>query len=217
MHEPEVSAAIGRDDDRMFVLTEALQMSYLRSLPPIAALALLLVVSLPRAEEQPQLFPTRDVDIIYDVTRPYQPRIRERVRWLASEHLERVDGPDKSTTIFDRNANEITLLTPASRTYSQLEGAPRRPLEPETGAVLKRGNESVVTGLHCVDWSWTEDVETHTVCATADGVLLRLVVDGKTVMQARSVSYGAQGAELFQVPPDYAPALASPETPRLVR
>ncbi len=183
-------------------------MSNLRSLPPIAALALLLVGPALRAEAQPQLFPTRDVDIIYDVTRPQQPRIRERVRWLASEHLERVDGPDKSTTIFDRNAKEITLLTPASRTYRKLEGSPRWPLEPETDAALKRRAESVVAGLHCVDWSWTEDVETHTVCATADGVLLRLVVDGKTVMQARSVSYGPQRAELFQVPPGYAPALA---------
>jgi hypothetical protein len=62
--------------------------------------------------------------------------------------------------------------------------------------------------LHCTDWSWTEDVETHTVCATPDGVMLRLVVDGHTVIEARSVSYGRQAAKLFQVPPDYAPALA---------
>jgi hypothetical protein len=45
-------------------------------------------------------FTTRDVDITYDVTLPSQPRVRERVRWLAAEQLERVDGPHKSTTIF---------------------------------------------------------------------------------------------------------------------
>jgi len=33
-------------------------------------------------------------------------------------------------------------------------------------------------------------------------------VDGQTVMQARSVKYGPQKAELFQVPPIYTPALA---------
>jgi hypothetical protein len=38
--------------------------------------------------------------------------------------------------------------------------------------------------------------------------MLRLVVDGQTVIEARSVSYGRQGADLFQVPRDYAPALA---------
>lgn len=189
-------------------------MSYLRNLPPTAVLALLLVGSPLRAQEQPQLIPTRDADITYDVTRPQQPRVRERVRWLASERLERVDGADKSTTIFDRNARMITLLTPANRTYRKLEGAPRRPMEPEKGVTLKRGAESVVAGLHCVDWSWTEDAETHTVCATADGVLLRLVVDGTTVMQARSVSYGPQKAALFQVPPNYVPALAPEGDPR---
>ena len=185
-----------------------LPISTLRSLPPIAALALLLVGSPPRAEERPLLSPTRDVDIIYDVTRPQEPKIRERVRWLASEGLERIDGPDKSSTIFNRNAREITLVTPANRTYRKLEGEQGRPPVPEAGAALKRGDDAVIAGLPCVDWSWTDDVQTNTVCATADGVLLRHVVDGRTVRQARSVSYSRQSAELFQVPPDYAPALA---------
>ena len=85
---------------------------------------------------------------------------------------------------------------------------PRQPQEPAPETTLKRGNESVVAGLHCVDWSWTEDVQTRTVCITADGVLLRFLVDSRTVTEARSVSYRRQPAELFQVPPDYAPALA---------
>jgi hypothetical protein len=60
-------------------------MSCLSRLLP-AALALLLAGSLPRAEEQqPQRMPTRDVDITYHVTRPQQPEIYERVRWLASQ------------------------------------------------------------------------------------------------------------------------------------
>jgi hypothetical protein len=52
-------------------------------------------------------------------------------------------------------------------------------------------------------------VEKYTVCVTPDGVVLRLVIDdSKTVMEARSVHYAAQPAELFRVPPSYAPALA---------
>jgi hypothetical protein len=178
----------------------------LRSLPPTAVLALLLTAA--EAQDPPKLLPTRDVDITYDVTRPQQPKIRERVRWLTSDHLERVDGAGRATTIFDRSAHEITLLAPANRTYRKLDGAPRRPLEPEPGAVLKRGQDAVVAGLPCTDWSWVEDVESHTVCATADGVILRLVIDGQTFFEARSVKYAPQKAELFQVPRDYAPALA---------
>ncbi len=88
-----------------------------------------------------------------------------------------------------------------------MEGAPRRP-DPQPGVALKRGSEATVAGQHCIDWSWTEDAETHTVCVTPDGVLLRLIVDGKTIKEARSVSYGRQGPELFQVPPGDTPALA---------
>jgi hypothetical protein len=184
-------------------------MSHLRRIFPVTALALLLLGSAPRAEERPQLSPTRDVDITYKITQQRQRPITERVRWSASEHLERVDGPNKSTSIFDHNAHVDTLLNGASRTYRKLENAPRQLLEPEPGAVLKRGNDAVVAGLPCTDWSWTEDVEKHTVCVTADGVVLRLVIDeSKTVMEARSVRYAPQPAELFRVPPSYAPALA---------
>jgi hypothetical protein len=39
-------------------------------------------------------------------------------------------------------------------------------------------------------------------------VLLRLVIDGNTIMLARSVKYAKQAPEPFQVPPKYRPALA---------
>ncbi len=189
-------------------------MSNLLGLQPTVVLALLLIASpLCAGEQPPQELPTRDVDISYQITRPDQPTIMQRRRWLASERLVRVDGSDKSATIYDRSAHEITVLNFANRTYLKLEGAPRLPLDPEKGEALTRGGEFVVAGLHCTDWLWTEDVETHTVCLTPDGVLLRLVVDGKTVMQARSVSYARQPAELFQVPPNYTPALASEGDP----
>ncbi|MGC2833422.1 MAG: hypothetical protein WA238_04315, partial [Methylocella sp.] len=142
-------------------------MGYLRCLPPCAILASLLVGPMARADP-PQLLPTRDVDIAYDVTLPSQPRVRERVRWLAAEQLERVDGPHKSTTIFNRRTHEMILLTSGNRTFRQLD-MPQQPQEPASKATLKRGNESVVAGLHCVSWSWTEDVETRTVCMTEDG------------------------------------------------
>ena len=187
-------------------------MSNLRGLLSTAVMVLapLLLAAPLRAETQPpQELPARDVDISYQITRPHQPTIIQRRRWLASERLVRVDGPGKSATIYDRNAHEITVLNLANRTYLKLEGAPRLPLDPEKSEALTRGGEFVVAGLHCTDWSWAEDVETHSVCLTPDGVLLRLVVGGKTVMQARSISYARQPAELFQVPRNYTPALAS--------
>jgi len=184
-------------------------MSVRLGLPLVAILALLLAAPPARsAEPLPQLLPTRDVDITYDVTRPDQPPIRERRRWLAEGHLRRVDGPDKSSTIFDPTKNEVTLLNPKTRSFRKLDGVPRRPADPQKGAVLTRGGETVIAGLHCVDWSWTEDTDTHTVCVTEDGVLLRLIINGRTILQARSVTYGKQPVELFQIPHGYSPALA---------
>ena len=184
------------------------------TLPAMAAFALLLAGLPVPAEERPQLFPTRDVDITYDVMRPQEPKYSERVRWLATEGLERIDGPDKSTTIFNRHEREITLVSPKNRTYRKLDGEQGRPPTPAADAPLKRGDEAVIAGLHCVDWSWSDEVQMNTVCATSDGVLLRHAIDGQTVRQAKSVRYAAQAADLFQVPPDYAPALA-PEDPGL--
>jgi hypothetical protein len=194
----------------MLVQPKALLTRCLRRIVSTAAFALLLTGSPLGAEEPtpPPLLPTRDVDISYRSTRPDQPTIVERRRWSASDRLVRSEGPDKSTTLYDRDAHQITVLNPKNRTYLKLEGSLRQPLDPEKGKPLKRGGESVVAGLHCTDWSWTEDAETHTVCLTPDGVMLRLVVDGKTVMQALSVKYDRQPAELFRVPPDYTPALA---------
>jgi hypothetical protein len=177
-------------------------------LAPIPVLSILLLGPVCRSEEQPSLVPIRDVDVRYDVTRPQRPRVSERVRWLAAERLERVDASGRSTSIFERDAHTVTLLTPATRTFRKLDHAPRRPLEPEPGAVLTRGGDAIVASLPCTDWSWIEDFEKHTVCATADGVILRLVVDGQIFIEARSVKYGPQRADLFRVPANYTPALA---------
>jgi hypothetical protein len=125
-------------------------MSHVRCLLLIAALSFLPPGTASRAqEEQQQVLPARDVDITYQITRPDQPPITERRRWLASEHLERVDGPDKSITIFDRNAGDFTLLNPSNHTYRKLEGAPRQAGEKDPAS--KRDGVSVVAGLRCVD------------------------------------------------------------------
>lgn len=186
-------------------------MSHVRCIPLVAVLALAVAGTAASGaddQQQPQVMPTRDVDITYQISRPDHPPTVSRRRWLASEHLQKIDGSDKSSTIFDRNKGEFTLINPKNRTYRKFEGSPRMPLSPQEGTALTRGAESVVAGASCVDWSWTVDGEQHTACLTPDGVMLRLVVDGKTVMQALSVKYGRQPAELFQVPRGYAPALA---------
>ena len=107
--------------DRGF-MASTLQMNLARALPLVAAISVVVVSSLSHSEEQqPQTTPTRDVDITYQITRLGQPAIVERRRWLASLQLRRVDGPDKSATIFDQNREELTLLNAANHTYRTVE------------------------------------------------------------------------------------------------
>jgi hypothetical protein len=188
-------------------------------LPPPLGLVLLLVASPSWSGEEPGLAPTRDVDVLYEENRPGRQTVSERVRWLSADHLERIDGPGKSTTIIDLKAKEVTLLNHDSSTYSysHLKGASSWPTGPLDSADLTRRGESVVAGLRCAEWSWTDGVELRAACITPDGVLLRLVVDGKTVVEARSVSYDVQDEEIFQIPPDYTPAVMAPEARKLIR
>lgn len=189
--------------------TYGLQMKILRSLPLVAAISVMAVASFSQSEQpQPQITPTHDVDITYQITRGGQPAIVERRRWLASQHLRRVDGPDKSATIFDQSRGELTLLNATNHTYLTLVGPAAKRMSPEKESALKRGGESQIAGLTCINWSWMDDTEMHTACLTPDGVLLRLIVDGQIVAQARSVLYAPQPPELFEVPPGYEPALA---------
>lgn len=183
-------------------------MNLVRTLSLAAALSVMVVSSPPHTEEQPQTAPTRDVDITYQITRPGQPAVVERRRWLASQHLRRVDGPDKSATIFDQGTGELTVLNAANHTYVMLEGPAAKRMSPQNVTTLKRGGEYKIAGLNCIDWSWMDDTEMHIACLTPDGVLLRLVIDGQIVAEARSVLYAPQPPELFEVPPGYEPALA---------
>jgi hypothetical protein len=174
----------------------------------MALLAMVIAGTALAEEERPHLQPTRDVDVTYRVTRPNEPSTAQRVRWSAASHRERVDGSDGSATIIDRDADEITLIAPKSRTYRNLEGQARGAIEIGSDVALTRGDETTVAGLRCINWSWQEAGETRTVCATPDGVPLRLVVGGATVKEARAVTYREQKPELFEVPPGYTPALA---------
>jgi hypothetical protein len=128
------------------------------------------------------VLPSKDGDITYKVTRLGEPAGLERRRWSASRHL-RVDGVH------------------ASKPGLQ-EGFPRMPMAPGKGTQLKRGQEATIATLHCVDWSWAADTETYTACLTR---MLRLIIDGRTILHARSVKYAEQPLSLFEIPKGYLP------------
>jgi hypothetical protein len=73
---------------------------------------------------------------------------------------------------------------------------------------MMRPNRSGQKRANGFDGRWTVDAQTYAVCATPDGLVLRKSLDGKTVAEARRVSFRSQQRELFEVPRGYEPALA---------
>ena len=94
-----------------------------RFLPAVAIAALLAAPAPPRAEEQPPLLPTRDVDITYKVTPAARSgRSASACAGRPPPISSASTAPTASTSIFDRQAKEVTLLNGATRTYTKLEG-----------------------------------------------------------------------------------------------
>jgi hypothetical protein len=173
-------------------------------------LALSLLNGVASAETGPQLIPSRDVDITYRVSKPNAPTFSRRVRWQASTQLEREDGPGNTIIMVDHKAREQTLLRPETQSFLRVELPRDSALDQEpTGSPTRKG-QMRIAGLSCTEWEWTDrgDGKSHRLCVTEDGVLLRETVDGRTVLQAKSVHYRKTKTSTFAVPTNYKPSLA---------
>src|ERR1700760_147954 len=117
------------------------------ALPLVVAIAVGAAAPVSHAGERLQTAPTHDVDITYRITHPGLPMITDRRRWLANQHLRRVDEPDGSATIYDLSRGELTVLNASSHTYQTLEGAATRRMSPPEYTKLKRGGEFKIAGV----------------------------------------------------------------------
>jgi hypothetical protein len=109
-------------------------MNLMRYMPLVAALSLVAVGSpLGSDEQQPQTTPTRDADITYQITRPGEPVIVERRRWLA-----------KIANSFDASTGPIitrlsSIKTPENSRSSMLQVAPTASWRAYPTSLRKKG------------------------------------------------------------------------------
>ncbi len=120
-----------------------------------------------------------------------------------------------SQVMVNENAGEKMLMWPEG------EGAPaiatmmsRRDLGAMSGALgvdaakeasAKRTGTDNVAGLSCAVWEFSagEGETPGEACVTRDGIPLRVVSGGQTVMLAKSIERGPQDASLFAAPAGY--------------
>jgi len=176
----------------------------IRRLRAICGVALLLAsTTTARAQERPQTMPSRDVEIVYTITRGGQV-LQEKTSWFAAEQQQRIDTAGVGVHfIMDRRRHRAWMVNDALRTVVEIAAPRTGPLDPgSTAAFTKRGSTSIA-GQTCIDWA-TAGAGTETVlCLTGDGVLLRVQAGGRTLVEANSVTYEPADPKLFAVPTDY--------------
>jgi hypothetical protein len=181
-----------------------------------AAMLLLPLAAAPaRSQDRPQTLPSRDVDITYrlgQINPATAPGIIEqRMRWDVTGGRLRVDPPTPGLyVILDTRNHHMTTGREADHAVLELDGmgganAPVPGSPPvDNGIPFIREGESRIASLTCTEWE-TKDLAgaPALVCITDDGVLLRAVTAGRTVLEATKVTYGPIDPSVFQVPANY--------------
>jgi hypothetical protein len=157
---------------------------------------------------QPNLVPTRDVDIAYAIATAHGPTLQERVRWSAAQQTQRIDLPDGTWFLVDIRSHTMRAVSPVLRTVLVLPlgaGGPLPGMPAAAGYV--QGGTVTVAGLDCTAWQGQGlgqglgqgPALDQTLCLTADGVLLAARI-GAQAVEAQTVSFAPIEAAVFAVP-----------------
>jgi len=157
----------------------------------------------------PQLMPTRDVTVDYDVTHEGATVPQKvRVYFGADGGRLRVDGPDGvGATILDRTAQQVTVILNRNRVYAQFnpQNGLQNPFLLDISMKFTRKGDGAVAGQPCTKWDIEAKQGKATACVTADGVILEeegVDSDGmRGHLVARTVTYGPIASSEF-VPPE---------------
>lgn len=182
---------------------------------------LLILPSAAFAATAPRLIPNRDVDITYSMNpsvlhqggAPVGLALRQRLRYSAALHMLRVDPPTPGMHVtIDYLTGRMSMIRDAQRSVLEMAAPPGVKSGPGglpalagvAGTVWSQAGHATVAGLACTDWQGKAANGTPiTLCQTGDGVMLRLDVSGKEVLQATKVVFAPQPAALFTPPHGY--------------
>jgi hypothetical protein len=163
----------------------------------MAVIAAVLAAASANAEApaRPLLHPSRDVDVTYRMVHG-DTVLTERMRWQAATLRQRVDPPtDGLFIVIDYRAGQMHTVRLSDRLVVNMS-APAS----SDGAYVRQG-EDHVAGLACTDWEATaSDGRSTVACITTDGVTLRAISGGQTLLSAISVDYAPQDSAVFALP-----------------
>ena len=157
-----------------------------------------------RADQQPLLRPTRDVDVTYRVGD--DGHLQQRMRWLASRQIMRIDPPTPGFhVIIDYQAGRMSVVRDQEHQVVDMKAPGGIAGGPAAAPNYQRRGDDSVAGVPCTDWQATNgEGAAALACITADGILLRVRSGERVLASATSVNYAPQDAATFAVPADYA-------------
>jgi hypothetical protein len=162
---------------------------------------------------RPLILPSRDVVVEYRSRGMLPGPAGEAsntvtVRFGGDRDRIRIDGQFGGLyAILDVGQARLTMVMPARRLYVDEPADPyMMAVFQPGGAAFRRTGAATVVGLPCTVYDATVNDRSGQVCLTDDGVLLRASLstpDSRPELEALSVTYARQPAELFEVPARY--------------
>jgi hypothetical protein len=174
-------------------------------------LPLLFMVALAAAPDRPPLVPTRDAAVTYRILTDGPPR-ELHVHEQSATGMVRFEVQGQGGfALMNLRTGQVVLVVPQQHAYLDMPpGAASGPrqflLDP--GMKFTRTGNATIAGNDCTLWKVDGPEGPGTVCVTAEGVILRASgTSGQAGahggLEAISVSYLPQPAELFTYPADY--------------
>jgi hypothetical protein len=169
------------------------------------------------AADHPPYVPTRDVAVAYRLQLSTGPKGEQSVRmaYTAASGRVRIEASADADSmlpgymLIDLAEGRLIMVVDQMRTFMEM------PFDARTGAALmlsdkmafSRHGMEKVAGLLCTSWDVTSGQTHARLCITADGVILHAEGSdpkrGEGRLDAVSVSYTAQPANLFVPPAGY--------------
>src|ERR1035437_2565647 len=164
------------------------------------------------AADHPPYEPTRDVAVVYrlQLSAGQQGEQSVRMAYTAAKGRVRIEAPDNpGYMLIDRAEGRLVMVVDQMHTFMEM------PFDARMGAGLllndkmafSRHGMEKVAGLLCTAWDVTSGATHARMCIAADGVILRADGSdprrGEGRLEAVSVSYASQPANLFAPPAGY--------------
>ena len=161
------------------------------------------------AADHPLLAPSRDAVVAYHVAAAGGEPINIRVGFRAGGKALRVDLPDASYLLAFPLLHEVTMVVPLERTTADLGWAdgPQSLFLLDDRMRFTRKADATIAGQKCALWDAALGDDHHTVCVTADGIVLRNQSQDsrgrRNMVEALLVRYEPVPDVAFQVPPGF--------------